>query len=681
LKRLWTETSFRLSVAAATLITLASWIMASTWPLGRLWGISFWWLTPGALWVVVVALALTAAVAWNWALRTPKAISELPSGEGRGWLWAGIGSAVALGLGYWFLRAHTHFLGDGYLLLEEFATNQPRLRLQNYGEMWLHAALRNAWPGAGPEAALASFRCVSVAAGFLHSLLALFVGIRLWGRTNKAFLFAIGMMTGGYALMHFGYVENYALFGLLVSAFCYFGVLVSRGRMAVPWVLVAALLATFMHALGLCLIPVACVLWLSKSGAWTWLGAKSLRVKVALLLVATLPLVALVLLACERSWFLRLALVPLATSPFCLDGYSLFSGSHLLDLANLLVLLVPSLGVLLVLQFQPGLLPPTRDRSLLFLWFVFAATLACAFVFEAKLGMPRDWDLFSFVGIPLLAMLLYRVLQGPLSRLSVAGVIVAVAMNVACLFDRACIQHIPELGIQLFKQYADLDLHKNRHGWYLLEQYYEQRGDAAKDLVREARLARFPEDETLKQAWLLLKRSNLEESRTLTRTALAANPWNADAWLNLGRIHLASGQPESALVVLEIADAFSPGSSPIQGELGLACFTAGDFRHAEKWLLASWEADTSGLQPIMALARFYQARGEWQHYEQWLSRAAFRPEAAGTWARELGDLCLKQSDPAGAARAYREALKKGTDSAAIRQTLLIHSELQPYFTR
>jgi tetratricopeptide (TPR) repeat protein len=594
------------------------------------------------------------------------------------WLWASVACALALGSLYWLLRAQTHFLGDGYLLLDQLASGQPVLRWQNYGETVLHRIFAEAWPGPSLQAAFASYRVLSVAAGFLHSALVIAVAILLFGRTARSFLFAAGMMTGGWALLHFAYVENYAYFGLCVAAFCYFGLLESEGRLGVTWALLAAAFAVFMHGLGLCLLPAAVLVALRDSRTWDGITARPLRLLLWLSCVAALSALT-VKLVLDHSWFLRLAIVPFASSPICVEGYSLGSRPHLLDVFNLLVMLVPSLGVLLVLQFEPGLDRSAAHRASVFLSLLGLSCLACAVVFEAKLGMPRDWDLFSFVGLPLQCLLLYRVLRGSASRWCLAGLAVAVVINAAALIDRAYIQNVPELGIRLFRQYADLDVLKNRHGWYLLERYYQAQDDRdARDAVHDLRRKVYPGEETLQRAWLSYKEGRLDESRALTREALDTDPLNPDAWLNLGRILSASRQPESAVAVLAMADGMRPHSPPVLVELGLAYFDAGDLVRAEEAMLSAHRADTSQLEPLLSLARIAEARGAPEQYAYWLTRAAFRPDADGAWARELGDFYLKQHDAERAARAYEHALGLGRDSAAIRDTLRRHPEVARY---
>jgi tetratricopeptide (TPR) repeat protein len=586
-----------------------------------------------------------------------------------------------LGCLYWLLRAQTHFQGDGYLILDEMTSGHPALRPQSFGEIVLHRAVMKAWPGSDLQAALASYRVLAMLAGLLHSALAIAVSTRLFGRSARAFLFATGMMTGGWALMHFAYVENYAWFGLCVAAFCYVGLLVFEGRLHAGWAYATAAAAAFMHALGLCLLPAALCVGLRDTNAWRWIAARPGRVFLALASVAAFSLLALYA-ACRQSAFLRLAVVPLASSPICVEGYSLGSRPHLLDLLNLLVLLVPSLGVLLWLQLEPGLDGRASRRATSFLWVAGLGSLACAVVFEAKLGMPRDWDLFSFAGLPLQCLLLYRVLRGTRSRWCLAGVAVAVAINAVALFERAHIQSVPELGLRLFRQHADLDLLKNRHGWYLLERYYQASGDqAARDAVRDVRRTRYPEEQTVQRAWLAYKEGRLDQSLWLTREALDADPLNPDAWLNLGRIHLASGRPESAIAVLVQVDGMRPRSSPVLFDLGLAYFDAGDLVRAERSMRAAHRADTSRLEPLLSLSRIAEARGDFEQYAYWLSRAAYRPDADGQWARSLGDFYLRQHDPERAARAYQQALDRGGDSSAIADTLRRHPEVSSHLRR
>ena len=86
--------------------------------------------------------------------------------------------------------------------------------------------------------------------------------------------------------------------------------------------------------------------------------------------------------------------------------YTLFSPTHLWDIANQLLLLIPILPALLIIAF----LRPMRSFEPfdLFLLFFSIGGLVFLFGIEPGLGMARDWDLFALSGVGPLLFLIRR---------------------------------------------------------------------------------------------------------------------------------------------------------------------------------------------------------------------------------------------------------------------------------
>ncbi|MCK4461803.1 MAG: hypothetical protein KAW46_08350, partial [candidate division Zixibacteria bacterium] len=121
---------------------------------------------------------------------------------------------------FYFLRARTHFLGDGYTLLSSLATDQATaMKIREYGESLLHIWLENLIGGDGQAAALLSYQIISIAAGLLFVIVTALFASKLFERTADRVLFLLGVCTGGYMLLFFGYVENYSLFVLSVLVY------------------------------------------------------------------------------------------------------------------------------------------------------------------------------------------------------------------------------------------------------------------------------------------------------------------------------------------------------------------------------------------------------------------------------------------------------------------------------
>jgi Tfp pilus assembly protein PilF len=547
--------------------------------------------------------------------------------------------------------------------------------------MLVHRWVKDALPGSGETAALMSFRIISIGAGVLHAATIAWLAPIIVGHRKQGWLFALGMMTGGYALLHFGYVENYSLFGLAVAVYTYLGILVSMQRIKRWWIIPAFAATVFLHALGLVLFPVTLYVLVadttlskrsSELGAWA---------KLLLLVFGALILSGVMYVALERNLFLRFALVPLGASQQVLDGYSMFSPGHIADWANLLFLLMPSILVVAVTIMRRNVRSLARDARIRFLGIATVMGLAAAFAFEAKIGMPRDWDLFSFAGYPLLALSLVSI-SSSIDR-PYANRIILIMIGIAslCLVPRVITANSPALGIQQFHDYAAIDIRKNRSGMYILQNYYLERADPLANTVHELANERFPEDALYQRAMRAFQGSEYDSAMQMASDALKLNPRMAALWSMVGGIYMRQGMYDRALEPMEICNALNPDATGVLTNLGRVYFHLERYDDAESAFLGAIEKDPGYAPPVHELVRVYEKSKDHEKYMFWLDKAVYQKGARGEWAVTLGEEHLKKSDFSNAARALRHALEMGADSARISQLILTHRELEPYMQR
>ncbi len=315
------------------------------------------------------------------------------------------------GLLFYVLRAKTHFLGDGYLVLSNLASAAPYVKPTEWGGTALNILLKGLIGGNPEQAALLSFQGTSIGAGVLFILVAAAFTRALFERTIHRILFLLGICTGGYMLLFFGYVEYYSLFILSVMVYTLTGLLVIKGKLN-RWVTIAPLfLAVFFHVMGVSLIPSVIYLLASRTRIGEFMSRQNRAVKIAAGIGLAAISVVIFGYFYSNGYTFRLALVPLIQDRFTVESYTLFSPAHLVDFLNLLLLLLPGLllfiAVFLLAQGK-GLL---MRREYIYLLVLSGSVLGAIFVVDPKLGMPRDWDLFSFAGLPLATLCFYRLLD------------------------------------------------------------------------------------------------------------------------------------------------------------------------------------------------------------------------------------------------------------------------------
>jgi len=587
------------------------------------------------------------------------------------------------GASFYLFRARTFFLGDGYLQLATLAKDIPLLKGRDFGEMRLHIWVKSLFGGEGRHAAQLSYQWLSIAAGVLFASASAVVAGALFSRTMWRMLFLIGMCTGGYALLFFGYVENYSLLCLSIGLFTLVGMLIATKRLSRWWILLPLAGSLFFHVLGVTLVPAAFYILTASSAFSRFVKRWHTGLKVVITAAVAVALGAAFYHFYTTNYFFRFAFVPLTHSQFTTEGYTLLSGKHVADYGNLLIVLFPAVLLFPFVSQRFGSRLARGDTQIRFLAILVASTLGASFIFEAKLGMPRDWDLFSFPGIPLTALFFALALLSDLqARLSFSVAALAIALNAASLIPRVGVQMFPEQGIERFVHYITLDPLKNRSGAYVLQQYFEEGGDTTIVAgIRARRAQDYPEERLAYEAGLSFGKRDVSRAKQLSEMAIDLNPAHSTGWLNLGRALTAMQQYDSALTVLRIADGLNPYSAQILGELGIAYYNMKQFDKAERCWRRAISIDPDPSSPIMALARLYQMEGREKEYLKYLILASSKEDALGSFSVELGDQFLKQGAYEPAAEAYSQALARGIDTTVLESRLRAHPRLREYLSK
>jgi tetratricopeptide (TPR) repeat protein len=328
--------------------------------------------------------------------------------------------------------------------------------------------------------------------------------------------------------------------------------------------------------------------------------------------------------------FVRFAVLPITEGAFTVDGYTLFSVEHLVDFANLLPLLLPGLAVIVLSIGNSMTVRGSDGRIVRFLLLVLAVCLAVAFVFDPKLGMPRDWDLFAFGGVPLAVLAMVLLLGSPAST-AVSGriAVLVIGLGLLSLIPRAIAQAVPEISIKHIETYFELDVMKSRPGRFTLKEYYTSVGDdSLSEVVSTTWQQRFPGEAWFQEAITLSAQGQFEESATLFRQIINQNPVHHAAWTNLGACYVGMKKYDTAIAVLEIADGLNPYSAPTFHNMAHAWYGLGQLEQAEKYWLRSLGYDPDYLGTLVGLTTVYRRMGRTEEYRELLARVTSHPKAS-----------------------------------------------------
>lgn len=441
---------FAAVVLALAALTAVLHVLGATVARGQMWGVhhyaflpSFW--LPAAL----AALAAGTAAAW-WAGRAMRRRAEAggdaipdnagdagpdsaddeagPAGAGgatpapRRFPAALLAASLLAGLLFWFARVRHLILGDGSVLVvslsqgERFHPRQPLTALVQHLFHELGGGLFGAGQASPAAVAQMTTALSSVVAGALavpcawllaRELVALAPSPRPRRHATAAVaVTAALLLSQGYALLYFGYVENYTWYLLAATAWLGLSLRALRRRSSLLPPAAALVLAILLHLSGVVLLPAFAVV------AAAALGRRETRRAAARDLLAAAGLGALALVALARlggGYSLAATLGGIVREVAQGDGRApagyFFSGAHLRDFANEQLLIGP-LGLALFLPAAAVVAWRARrtrawpPAPALFLIIAGASYLAASWIAgESNLGYARNWDLLAPGGL------------------------------------------------------------------------------------------------------------------------------------------------------------------------------------------------------------------------------------------------------------------------------------------
>jgi tetratricopeptide (TPR) repeat protein len=638
-------------------LTLAAFFVASFFPQYRVWGINWWAYFP--IWVKLVLLTIGIAAPFAIDRLLSSTLRDKDDISPRTYRWLVGGFVVTMLALFYLLRARTYFLGDGYTLLGLLGSDHPFIKPRNLGGTIFQYWILKLLGGNSEVQALIAYQVVSIGAGLLFLVVAIWAAAKLVSYRLCRLVFVLTVCSGGYMLLFFGYVENYSLFAATVFTYAVTILLIEYRGVSRWWIVPLQALAVFLHIFGVVLIPATVFLLLDATSVWGRVRQQRNWVKIAVALLLLASLVTIFTYAYLTSFFFRLSLLPLLLNEFTVEGYTLFSAHHLVDFLNLIMVLFPGLAIGTILPAISKIMP---------IGLAVAGCAGAAFIFAPGLGMPRDWDLFALAGVPLVAGLMFTIV-GQTSRIGLKIGLMILAVQLLVLLPRAFTLTKPELTVKHIEAYTALDVTKSASTRFLLSKYLYSQGDSTQAKAIDSAWFSLDPDSYLMNA-------AVNEGAALDSGALVAifrrctekNPLNWTAWGNIGVMALRRKEFDSALYFLQISDGLNPYSPTTNLNLGFTLYHLSDFAKAEKHLIEAIHLDSTLLTTsvLMLLADLYRDSKQEAKYVETFGKIARRSDAPPQYVRGWVELLLQAGKYGEASELISRAANLQIDSAYIR---------------
>jgi tetratricopeptide (TPR) repeat protein len=649
-------------------VLLTIFLMAAFFSDHRIWGVNWWgyysWIVPVLLYLLGLGLGLVI-------LRLPfeRLNSDDEAITPRNYRWITLGIGAGLTAAFVLLRTKVHFLGDGYTLLSLLASQNPLIKLRNLGGMYPQIKLAQFLGEPTETDVLWSYRIVSVVMGAIFVVMTVFIANRLFENRLRRILFLLGIFSGGYMLHFFGYVENYALFYTAVAAFCLIGIAALKGLCGRWWLLVPFAIASISHIFGLILFPALSYVIVRDMSAGKWLSDRRDVTWLSVVSVVVAAGTAYVLLS-RSSYFVRFAVLPVLKDRFTLEGYTMFSLPHLVDFTNLLLLLLPGIALLLLAAVWIHRRQKTWSAPELFLLIAAIPCLGLAFVVDPKLGMPRDWDLLAFAGIPLAFLLYYSLLERRSTGESLRAIALSVVLGFLILGPRTVVQSQPPIAIDHLRNYLALDVKKGYAAHYILAKYYEDHGDTASAQRETDRWkVDFPERDLVSQGQEALRSDDYAVAVAKGKQAIRFNPVFADAYSVAGAGYLALNMLDSAEFYLNISIGLNPYNKIKLFRMGMAQMGLGKPKVAKKYFDDALELDENLAEGHYALGRVELMEGNVERSYDHVKRLDSLKNVPLGYFMDLLQDYVGMDQMEKARYILDAAVRHGLDSAAVRQIL------------
>jgi tetratricopeptide (TPR) repeat protein len=335
------------------------------------------------------------------------------------------------------------------------------------------------------------------------------------------------------------------------------------------------------------------------------------------------------------------------------NSYWFLSTAHLMDIANLCLLLAPlGAGVWLLFRFR-GSRNRTISSAEQLLITVSLWTFLVSFWVNPTLGAPRDWDLLSFFGFPLSLWGIYSLCLASTSKLWLYRCLISAFVVV---FVTAVPNLLEKNDLDKAAMRLDDILWKDAH---YQDDYYQ----AARCL-----------------SWAHILWENAEDQEGAMkyyRRLVNAQPTSYKVWSTLGERHFIRGNRDSAYVHLRRAMALEANDAYLLSLMGTVEVTLGRNDDALAHFRKAYTIEPASRKHSIQLGMFHGLRDAHDSAFHYLKQGLSLPEGDSEKPivyRSLFNSALAVGQFAVADRALQELARRGIDPSELSQMRLLLQE-------
>ncbi len=370
----------------------------------------------------------------------------------------------------------THFLGDGYTVIANLSSSAGTfIKWSERGITIILIAIQFLLGPKNQTTALWAFRIVSLLSGMI-SIWFFFLIARITGSDDfrKTLIFLASFLSG-MLLLFFGYAENYPLVWVALTGFTFFAIRYLKENENLLWPTLFLAFGVFIHLeMGIFLPALVYLLFARGKGLRIYRRFTMIfwTVASALLIIG----IAIFAWKYQSDIYIENIFLPLIVGKPIYPAYAILSLPHILDILNQMMLLSPLIFILIFAAFKNFRTAlKAKDKSFLLLSAIGA--LMFLTIIDPKLGLPRDWDLFSASALSLTLLLItlfsetfalaLKKIMLPLILLQLLSVLPYLAVNLKT-----------QESIAYARYTIDLDINKSYPAYSVMLHYYQDLKDS-----------------------------------------------------------------------------------------------------------------------------------------------------------------------------------------------------------
>jgi tetratricopeptide (TPR) repeat protein len=530
------------------------------------------------------------------------------------------------------------------------------------------------------EARLA-IQIVSIVSGVATIAVVLWSARKLGCSLFSSWLLALGLLSSGVSLLFFGYIETYPPLIFALTLACMSGVLAAENKLNRLWSIACLLVAIALHPFAVALIPAVFYLQFRTTLSWKKLMSRSLLIRLVLLAMLAVTTVAIVVTIANQSYQIRFMFVQPVADQFTVERYTLFSLSHLADIANLLLMLLPGLLLFLVVAVD-GWRSILKHISFRFLGLAIAGSLVVVFVFDPRLGMLRDWDLFAFIGVPISLTYYLLLIDG---RVKIVGTrslaVLSIILGIIVLGARVSVVMSHDRSLNLVRAITNLDHTKSKNLQYILLDYFkdfrhdlDRRDSASKELLNS-----YPEITIRESALGMQFEGKYGEAISFALRAVAMNPMYFEPYNTLCVSHLRLHQEDRALEYARIECGLNPRAAGAYYDLASVYMSTGDLENSRRYLEVVLTKDSLYGPALGGMAIISLIAGDRSQARGWLYRLDSGTHLEPSYFSDFAQQCLEMNDYSFAAETITLGKQHGLDSSRIARFIRDYPSLAQFY--